>query len=319
MNNRKVEFKVGVFVLLGLVLAGAMVMRFSKGTGLSRTYDIHLRASNASGIIPGAGVFMSGVPVGSVTEIDLAPDGSSVTMLASIYSDFKIASNAVFMITTVGFLGDRYVSVSPGPRESRKIGFLKPGDYVDVMEAFDFSAVAETANGLMARLSGTVDQLSNTVVKLNSTVLSGQSLSNLTGAVANFRSFSDQLVTGASNINGIVQSNSTPISHSISNLHGFSERLVRLTDDLGEVVATNRAELAAAMKNVKSATERADQLLAGVEQGKGLAGTLLKSEEMAADTARMMSNFTAFSSNLNQRGLWGILWKPKPTREKPPR
>ena len=37
---KRLEWKVGLFVLLGLVLAAAMVMRFSKGTGLSTTYTL---------------------------------------------------------------------------------------------------------------------------------------------------------------------------------------------------------------------------------------------------------------------------------------
>src|SRR5262245_46904581 len=113
--SKRMEWKVGFFVLIGLILAAIMVMRFSKGTGLSTTYKLNLEARNAGGIIPGAAVLMAGVPIGSVSEIRLAPDGSKVTMVASIYSRFKIAKNAVFSIATVGFLGDRFIAVSPGP------------------------------------------------------------------------------------------------------------------------------------------------------------------------------------------------------------
>src|SRR3954466_8164747 len=115
MSKSRLEWRVGAFVALGLILAAAMVMRFSKGTGLSNTYHLNLEAHNAGGIIPGASVLMAGVPIGGISEIRLAPDGTKVTMVASILSRFLIASNAVFGITTVGFLGDRYISVSPGP------------------------------------------------------------------------------------------------------------------------------------------------------------------------------------------------------------
>src|SRR5690348_8819525 len=112
---KRLEWKVGLFVLIGLILAAMMVMRFSKGTGLSSTYKLYLEARNAGGIIPGAAVLMAGVPIGSVTGIQLAPDGSKVTMQASIYSRFRISKNALFSIATVGFLGDKFISVSPGP------------------------------------------------------------------------------------------------------------------------------------------------------------------------------------------------------------
>src|SRR5689334_20500074 len=141
MNNKRMVMKVGLFVLIGLVLAAAMVMRFSKGTGLSTTYRLYLQARNAGGIIPGASVLMAGVPIGSVSEIQLATDGSTVTMVARIYSRFKISKDAVFGIATVGFLGDRFISVSPNmfKKGDPKPKFHEDEDTVPVEEAFDIT------------------------------------------------------------------------------------------------------------------------------------------------------------------------------------
>src|SRR5688572_12368257 len=101
MSKSRMELKVGLFVLIGLILTGIMIMRFSKGTGFSGTYEVNLEARNAGGIIPGASVLMAGVPIGSVTRIVLAGDGSKVTMIASIYDRFKIATNAIWGIASV--------------------------------------------------------------------------------------------------------------------------------------------------------------------------------------------------------------------------
>src|SRR5688572_6597823 len=180
--SKKLEWRVGVFVLIGLVLVAMMVMRFSKGTGLSSTYDLNLVARNAGGIIRGASVLMAGVPIGSVSQIYLEADGTKVTMVTSIYDKIRISSNAVFSIATVGFLGDRYISVSPGESDAN-VGYRQPEDTVVVLEAFDITQVAESANGLMNRISGTVDQLSNAVTRLDRTLISEQNLSNLTMTV----------------------------------------------------------------------------------------------------------------------------------------
>lgn len=309
------EWKVGLFVLAGLVLSALMVMRFSKGTGLSSTYDLRLEARNAGGIIPGASVLMAGVPIGSVSKIHLAPDGTKVTMIASIYEQFQIASNAVFGIGTVGFLGDRYISVSPGAPGNGSVGFRKAGDTVSVQEAFDFSAVAESASGLMNRLSGTVDQLSNAVTRLDRTLISEQSLSNLTITVSNFRGLSERAMSAAGGLDDFVRTNTPTLSQSITNFTLFTEKLNRVTLELQETVVTNRVEFTAAIKNIERATDRADKILADVEQGKGLAGTLLKNEEVATHTSLLISNFMAFGSNVNHKGLWGVFRKPKPEKE----
>jgi hypothetical protein len=38
---------------------------------------------------------------------------------------------------------------------------------------------------------------------------------------------------------------------------------------------------------------------------------LLKNEELAKYASLMLSNFMAFGSNVNHKGLWGVIRKPK--------
>lgn len=304
-------WKVGAFVLAGLVLAGIMVIRFSKGTGLSSTYNLNLKARNAGGIIIGAGVLMAGVPVGRVSEIFLAPDGSSVTMVASIYERFRISSNAVFGIETVGFLGDRYISVSPGPQSGEEeAGFLEPGDTVVVQAPFDFAEVAESATGLMERLSSTVGQLSNSVERLNATILSAESLEDLTVTISNFRGLSERALSAVARVDTFVLTNTPGLSQSIENFEQFTEELQVVTEELQGTLATNRVGITSMVKNMEKATAKLNEILAGLEQGKGLAGNLLKDEELAQYSSLMVSNFMVLSSNLNNVGLWRVLRGP---------
>jgi phospholipid/cholesterol/gamma-HCH transport system substrate-binding protein len=306
------EWKVGLFVLIGLILTGMMVMRFSKGTGLSGTYTLKLVARNAGGIIPGANVLMSGVPVGSVSEIILAPDGTQVTMLSRIYDRFQISTNAVWSVQTVGLLGDRFIAVSPGPSpEGAKLTFLEEGATVRVQEAFDIAQVAESAAGLMDRLSGTVEQLSNAVVRLDNTVLSETTLTNLASTVANLREVSGEAKGAVGDVRMFVQTNTAPLSAAISNLNLFSVNLKEGAAELRDLVATNRPGIARSIENVERATVRADKLLAQAEAGEGLAGKLLSDQQLGVHVSLMASNLGVFSSNLNSRGLWGVIRKPK--------
>jgi phospholipid/cholesterol/gamma-HCH transport system substrate-binding protein len=307
------EWKVGLFVLTGLILACAMIMRFSKGTGLSTTYKLNLEARNAGGIIPGAAVLMAGVPIGSVSDIYLAPDGSKVTMVASIYSRFKITKNAVFGIATVGFLGDKFISVSPGPiaEGAKHPGIFEDKDTIKLEEAFDITAVAQSASSLMDRLSGTVGQLSNAVQRLDKTLLAQTTLSNLTETVSNLRKVSERAVGAVQDVDLFVRGNSPNLGRSLTNFTSFTEKLNRVTLELEQTLATNRVQITEAVKNIGRATDRADKLLADVEAGKGLAGNLLKNDEMARHTGLILSNFMVLSSNINHRGLWGVIRKPK--------
>jgi len=178
-----------------------------------------------------------------------------------------------------------------------KLGFLKDEDPVQVAEAFDITAVAQSASTLMDRLSATVSQLNSAVLRLDRTLLAEQSLSNLTLTVSNLKSVSDHAVDTMATIKEFLNTNTVSLSRSVTNFQAFTEKLNNVTVELHETVATNRVELTAAMKNIGRASERADRILQQVDEGKGLVGTLLRNEQMAEYTALTLSNLAVFSSN----------------------
>jgi phospholipid/cholesterol/gamma-HCH transport system substrate-binding protein len=99
MEKSRLELKVGLFVLIGLVLLAVLIIQFSKGTSVFRgTYDLNLHAINVGGLKPRASVLLAGVQVGNVSDIKLAEDGKSVIIFLKIYKEFKIYHDARFVI-----------------------------------------------------------------------------------------------------------------------------------------------------------------------------------------------------------------------------
>ena len=106
MSKSRLEWKVGLFVIICLGLLAALLIQFSKGTSFWKpTYDIKLRSGNVSGLKPRAGVLMAGVQIGSVTAIKLGAEGTNVTITLTIYDTFRIPTNSEFSIEQSGFLG----------------------------------------------------------------------------------------------------------------------------------------------------------------------------------------------------------------------
>src|SRR5207245_7505970 len=103
-----------------------------------------------------------------------------------------------------------------------------------------------------------------------------------------------------------------------SNLVFFSEQINAFAASLGTVVATNSISINSAVKNIESSTEVLTNVLADLQAGKGLAGNLLKNEQLAGAVSQIASNLSVTSSNLNRLGIWGILWQHKPPRATPP-
>jgi phospholipid/cholesterol/gamma-HCH transport system substrate-binding protein len=306
MNKTRLEWKVGLFVLVSLLVLAGIVLRFSKGASFfGKTYDILMKAENVGGIIPGAVVLMAGVPVGNVMTADLEEGGKSVLIHLRIQKKYSIHGDAVFSINQLGFLGDRYVSILPTANAKPA---LKNGEMVLSEPSFDLQEAARSAGGLLRRVDDTAKKLNEAVARIDRSLFAENTLSNLTATVANFFSLSDRALTTMDDINQFVRTNSHPLSASVSNLVVFSDQLNQVSRELQETVSTNRQEITTTIKNIESASLRVDKLAADLQEGKGLAGSLLKDEELQQNVFNTMSNLSLLSSNLNR---FGLFWKPK--------
>ncbi|HYE29864.1 MAG TPA: MlaD family protein [Methylomirabilota bacterium] len=307
------ELKVGLFVLVSLVLLAGLIMRFSKGASpLTKVYHLNIQAENVGGIIPGAGVLMAGVPIGSIREIELNPDGKTVTMRARILAKYPIRSDAILSIRQAGFLGDRFIGVTPTENKGE---ILKNNDEVICEQPFDIAEVARSASSLMNSVNATVNKLNQAVARLDTTVLAEPTLTNLTSTVANFQGTSARALLAVEHLDQFITTNTAPLNASMSNLNLFTKEVNLLTGELRETLATNRAQLTVTMRNIESATRRIDQVLQNVQGGQGLAGKLLTNEEMASNISILSSNLAVLSSNVNNKGLWGVIRKPKSAKD----
>jgi hypothetical protein len=61
----------------------------------------------------------------------------------------------------------------------------------------------------------------------------------------------------------------------------FSVQLDELTEELKQTIATNRVDITTSIENIEKGTEHLTQLLADLQAGRGLAGSLLKETTLA--------------------------------------
>lgn len=309
-KKSRLEIKVGLFVLIGLVLLAVLLIQFSKGTNLFRqTYTLKLHAGNVGGLKSKTAVLLAGVPVGTVSEIHLAPDGKSVQILLKIYKSFSIYKDAKFVIEQAGFLGDQYVSVIPGENKDR---LLAEGDDVYCQNPFDLQEVARDAAGFIKRIDETAKKLDASMTDLRSKVLNAETLSSFGNSITNMRLFTEEALDAVKNINTIVETNSAQVGVAVSNAVYFTRELNEFASSAQDLLATNGANIDRATKNIADATATFKQLALDLQNGKGLAGALLQNPELATNVQDIAANLSVTSSNLNRLGVWGILWSHKP-------
>lgn len=116
-------FAVLAFAALMLIYAlGVSGLRHSSGT-----YEVSARFGEAGGIQPGAKVTVSGVKVGSVTDVTIDPKTYLAVMHLSLTSDVKLPSDSTAKITSDGLLGGAHIALTPGGAEDD----LKPGGEIN--------------------------------------------------------------------------------------------------------------------------------------------------------------------------------------------
>src|SRR5688572_23776972 len=112
MSKPRTEWKVGLFVIIGLVLGAALVIQFNKSAGpLTPVYRMRLKAKDVNGVIPGSFVLMAGVRIGSVEDIELNSMDGEVFIIAKLLKRYQIRKDSQFLIRQSGFLGDQYIGV----------------------------------------------------------------------------------------------------------------------------------------------------------------------------------------------------------------
>jgi phospholipid/cholesterol/gamma-HCH transport system substrate-binding protein len=310
MDKSRLETKVGLFVFIGLVLLAVLLIQFSKGTSIFRgTYELRLHASNVGGLKQRAGVLLSGVQVGGVSDIQLAEDGKSVTILLKIYKSCKIYHDARFVIESANFLGDQYVGIVA---TSNSPPILKNGADVSCEQPLSLQEVARSASGFIQRIDETAKKLDAAVSDVRRLVLNEQTLTNFADTIGNLRTISEQATGTVASVNALVATNGAQIDLAVSNVVFFSQDLIGLSDQAHGLIATNGPEISTAVSNIEASTEDLKKFMDGLQSDKGLASTLLNNEQLSTNVQAIAANLAITTSNLNEFGLWHILWRHEP-------
>ena len=316
MDKSRLEWKVGLFVLIGLVLLAVLLLEFSKGTTFLRsTYRILLHCPNVVGLKTRAVVLLSGVQVGTVSDIQLVPEGTNATITLRIYGQYRISTNAQFVIEESGVLGDQYVAIvltnSTG-------GCFTDGQSAITEAPFNLQEAARSANSFIQRIDKTAQALNEAIADVRQRVLNEQTLTNLSATVSRLRLLSEHTLTTVDNVNAVVDTNGPAIAAAVSNLvvftrqaNEFADQANQFAEELKSLLATNSPKVTAVVTNIQDLVE-------DLQAGKGLAGELLKNEQMASNVAQITLNLSITTSNLNRLGLWGVLWKQKAPRTNAP-
>lgn len=132
MKQTKLEFLVGIFVLLGLAAVTYLTVKLGAGSLLgSDTYVIEARFTNAGGLNTGSNVVVAGVAVGRVEAIRMEESEYTAIATLRVMTGLKLPTDSMASIKTTGLIGDKFIALSPGADET----YLQPGARITMTES----------------------------------------------------------------------------------------------------------------------------------------------------------------------------------------
>jgi phospholipid/cholesterol/gamma-HCH transport system substrate-binding protein len=263
-HERGLEFKVGVFVFVGLAVVGALLVQFGRlGEGFKTYYVVTVRFTNASGLLKGSDVLLAGARIGKVAGGPrLVREGDGVAVPLKIYDYVKIPEGTKFTVGSSGLLGDRFVVVTPppGPRK----GYLPPNAYIDGTRETGIDDLTKEGGALVSDLRGTVQKIDTAVDRLNQDTLSHQNMENLKASMEHLNQATGALAESSKKLDGVIEQADSAMASA-----------KKAADGLQTAISDTR-------KVLRSAT-----------QGKGLVATLLNDQQLANDLHALISNLRA--------------------------
>jgi phospholipid/cholesterol/gamma-HCH transport system substrate-binding protein len=165
MSEKNPGFWPGLIVFFALVIFfGTIIVLTGRNILIGRNYEVYFEFPDISGLRNQGPVAMRGFQVGKVKDVTFSK--ASVRVTADIKKKFRIPVDSKVEITTLNFIGEKAVSITPGVSEE----LLKPGA---VLKGANRDIVAQTASiltALKSRIEG--GDLDNVLTKISDSVTS---------------------------------------------------------------------------------------------------------------------------------------------------
>ena len=303
----KLETKVGGFFVLTIGVLGMLVLRMEKIDLFSGSSQKHMitEFDQAAGLTLQSAIRVAGVPVGTVSGIDL--DGKRARVTLALPKGFPVYKDAAISLSAIGILGEKYIDLDPGHPEQ---GPLDPGQQIP-------SKTGMSMDSLMETLGGISKDVKNVTQALSESIGGEQGRQKLDEIVDNIRQLTGEF-------RSMAQENHASINNTMTNVEAISgslrEQLPRLAkqfEDLGknlnDLVNQGRPELQGLLgdvrkmtQNLQGTSENVKAITDKMNHGEGTIGKLLNDPatvdkiNLAVDNVNaMLGGFRSMDLNLD--------------------
>lgn len=279
-NQKAVNFRVGLFVLIAASIF-VLVIFFLSGeqSYFEKSYTLETSFKNTAGLIKGASVRLSGVRIGSVTNIDFAsePVGQkviNVKMQVNREGMERLSPDATATIKTEGLLGDKFIEIIPG--EQPPIAVIPETMHIESQTPVAFDTIIGQSGDLLSNIIS----ISESLDKIVKGIGEGKNLDNINKTIASVKSSSEALQR---NMEAIEKGNG------ILNTMIYGPR-----DRAGNKIDQNT------LVKLNNTVSKLDKLLDEINNGDGTIHALVYDKELTGDVDGTIANINTASNELRE-------------------
>ncbi len=158
MEYKRSEIGAGIFLLVSFAILAVMIFAVSDIQSLfKKKKEIKVLFRYSDGIEKNAQVRLSGIRVGTVADVRVAPEqGDKIELTLSIFSDTVIKEDTKAAIKTLGLVGGKYVELTGGSPHAR---VLKPGEMLVGEESFKLEDLTKAGLEVVGKLTNIANNL----------------------------------------------------------------------------------------------------------------------------------------------------------------
>lgn len=297
MDERVVQFRVGVVVLATLLVAAILVFLFGELSFwpfAESTKTVHIVFPRAPGVSVETPVRKSGITIGRVTAVQLTPEGQALVS-ARLKDQYAVWKNDTVQIAAASLLGDTFIEFvqaeKPGPP-------LADGETIA-------GAVAPGLQEIIVRLE---DNMTNTIDSLGRAgdevaILAGR-VNTMLGDDERIQRITEKSELALDNFNKMM-GNLDRAAMQLDDLLGDEQLRAGLRDSLSQLPDLMN-ETRVTMQRLQKAATTADQNLTdlrGFTEPLGRRGEVMlqRVESSVTQIDELMSQLVEFSRSINSR------------------
>jgi phospholipid/cholesterol/gamma-HCH transport system substrate-binding protein len=246
MEYRRKEIGAGIFLLVSFVILAVMIFAVSDVQSLfKKKQEFKVLFLYSDGIEKNAQVRFSGLKIGKVTNIRVAPEnGDKVELTLSVYSDTVIRRDTRAAIKTLGLVGGKYVELTGGSAKSQ---LIVPGDILVGEESFKFEDLTKAGLEVVEKMQNVANNLNRMLGDPATTKAINTIVQNLQDTSANLKvmtSSKEEVAQGLKNLPEILKK-----------LDDTTTNLKALTEKSDKLVGENRKKLDDTLDNINQMTQ----------------------------------------------------------------